>query len=1625
MKRCLSIVFLLTIIIHILTAKAAVAQSVSLSTNAVLQGGTVTVYWSGFSGGTNVYFYNGSYWVEANTTGGGSGEQNLVMTGYAVRADYRVRVELKANTSIDKYSEFFSVNNPSASVSPSSVVVGGTTTAFWSGFASDVNVRLYRNSSSLGEVTTTGAGSDQQNLVMSGYSASDYYRVMVELKANVNIYKWSNYFSVTEPPAPATPLGLSIADVTGGFRLNWNNVPGTSGSSPYQIYWGTSSGVTESNKSEVINDDGTPSDHVGLSNGSTYCYRIKACNGLSCSGLSSPEVCKVYGMLDGPALIYPANNTIVNVKTFELRWSPVANVVTYEVLVDNNLGYGSAEITRVLNGITTSTALDSPFPDNVYFWQVRAKLNDGTYTQWSQGQFTYLNPVSVSPVWVPLYRLYKGGAIKDHYYTTIPQHRDNMVQDGYIYEKVEGYISNRKYDDQNCGYLMHLWDATNQINYYTTSESDKDAKIISGFSYKGIVGFLYTATSEGMVPLYHAYKPADTDNFYTVSNSEYTLAVSRGYADAQHIVGYVSLSPVSNTRPQGSLMGVDLFSGAFNAGPFTDLALRGAGPELTFTRYYSSYNYADFPLSAGWKHNHFNYIDEGIDGRVAIKWGNGDENHFINNGSNSFTEIWGTFGTLVRDTGNDSYIYTSKDQLIYTFKRQPVTYMPSTQIIPDMLLASVSDKNNNELEYIYYPGTGFLKSVSKKLNGSSSNQSLSFEYVSTNNYFRLLKVTDNALNRTISFDYDTNNLLSKYFDARGNLTTYVYDAGLLTNITYPEGNSTAVSYDGSQRAYSAASGGVNVGFGYNPNNTTAETPQGSIVHTHDTQFRIANVQYPDMSTVVPTYDTGATTLYLPKSVKDRNGNTTEYTYDASGNVKTAKIVALNQTTHYYYDAKNNLTSVRDAREISTTYTYDGNMVNIMSVRKPLGGTTYFTYYANGRVWTATDPNSHTFVYYYDGNGNLINIHDNTLGTDFSMEYDYAGRMKSKTDQMGMTTSFLYDENDNLKQVTDSNGGVATFTFDMNNRLTHVKDPKGQSTGKDTTYGYNSLDQLVSVTDQIGSAYGYAYDAKGNLSTVNEPGGTTLTYTYNPTDNRPHGLKLNGTTKITYNNYDNNGNLKSMTDGNGTTLFDYDALNRISSYSNSYVGHAVSYGYDASGNMNKTSYPGSKDVVYVYDADNRLSTVTDWLPGDPTSYHYDPAGNLQSVNNPNGTTSTYSFDLANRLTGLANKKANGSVFSSYAFTLNNVGNPTRSIFDQPGIPTLTAANITSTFDDANKLTNAGGVQYDYDPEGNLFGYGGNSFSFDYANRLTQANIGGINNLYLYDGFGNRIARTKGDTQTKYVLDVNGEMSDVLAETDSGGNILNYYIYGHGLISKIDAATNQRHVYHYDTLGNTIAITDPSGNVITEQYGYDEYGKALSVSETHPNPFRYVGKYGVMDEGNGLLFMRARYYDVENGRFISKDPIGFEGGDLNLYSYVMGNPVVGVDPGGLREVKLKLGAPSFRRLFGSTISMVSNKYSESLVAIENRRPKDSSDFCGSSNWTWIFPDRWGDIDMKEFCKAHDDCYLRGENQFSCDKKLGLGIVKGNLSANPTRALSVGVVYFSGVAMFGNSYTNAPKK
>ena len=153
--------------------------------------------------------------------------------------------------------------------------------------------------------------------------------------------------------------------------------------------------------------------------------------------------------------------------------------------------------------------------------------------------------------------------------------------------------------------------------------------------------------------------------------------------------------------------------------------------------------------------------------------------------------------------------------------------------------------------------------------------------------------------------------------------------------------------------------------------------------------------------------------------------------------------------------------------------------------------------------------------------------------------------------------------------------------------------------------------------------------------------------------------------------------------------------------------------------------------------------------------------------------------------------------------------------------------------------------------------------------------------------------------KRQINPNAALSQVLMRVQNG--VTNYYVYGAGLLYQVTetaTATNML-TYHYDYRGSTVALTDANGNV-TDHIEYSAYGSTTYRLGTNDTPFLFNGRYGVMTDANGLLYMRARYYNPYLCRFINPDPTGFSGG-LNWFAYANGDPVSLIDPFGLGAVE----------------------------------------------------------------------------------------------------------------------------
>ena len=191
-----------------------------------------------------------------------------------------------------------------------------------------------------------------------------------------------------------------------------------------------------------------------------------------------------------------------------------------------------------------------------------------------------------------------------------------------------------------------------------------------------------------------------------------------------------------------------------------------------------------------------------------------------------------------------------------------------------------------------------------------------------------------------------------------------------------------------------------------------------------------------------------------------------------------------------------------------------------------------------------------------------------------------------------------------------------------------------------------------------------------------------------------------------------------------------------------------------------------------------------------------------------------------------------------------------------------------------------------------------YVYNAENRLVRATVQSGNNVsveeYRYDYAGNRIAKSSEGEYTKYLLDINGELTYVLAEMNFDNTEKCYYTRGDELISQ--ERDGKKSYYVYDGHGSVRALADESGKV-TDKYVYDAFGNLISSVGSTKNDFLFCGEQ--FDPVTGLYYLRARYMDTTTGRFIIQDTYQGTINDpvsLHKYLYCSSNPVMNIDPSG---------------------------------------------------------------------------------------------------------------------------------
>jgi RHS repeat-associated protein len=846
-------------------------------------------------------------------------------------------------------------------------------------------------------------------------------------------------------------------------------------------------------------------------------------------------------------------------------------------------------------------------------------------------------------------------------------------------------------------------------------------------------------------------------------------------------------------------------------------------------------------------------------------------------------------------------------------------------------------------------------------NGDNKRTSMTDRDGHTTTYFydtrdRLIRTTD-ALGHSTSTTYDPVSNVSSTTDANGHTTTNQYDAlNRRTQMTDARGEVTTYGYDLIGTPVCSQCTGPTLGSSHVTKRTDAN---GKVIYyTYDGLDRLAlEIRKQGATTFVITSNDAVTTnTYDAMSnritMREPDGNTTTYTYDAL-NRQIKMVNAAGDTTVTTYDPAGNVHSVTTPNSNVTTNIYDALNRLIQQVdSQALVQTT--TYDPVGNVTSRLDGNGNGPSFAYDADNRLITATD-ALGKSTQFSYDPVGNQTSITDRNGNVTSYTYDAINRRITMTDAQPATTTYQYD------HVGNPikLTDATGHATSYTYDAVNRRISerYPDLTHNAVTYIYDAVGNRISRTDQKSQTTTYTYSDLYFLLQRTYPVSPADVFI--YDLSGRVLSATKGTWAETFAYDGGDRvIQSVQN---GHTTAYTYNIPARMRTVMYPGGRTITEQVDFRDRLSTVNDGGMMPIAQYTYDAGERELTRNYRNGTVANYSYNADNWVTSLTHMMGTNLIVGfNYAFDNEgnkdyeqklhesthsegyNYDNVYRLIDYKVGtlvgstitmVITQTTYNLdplgnwaskttdmvtqTRTHSPSNEITKINTTSILSDFNGNTSDDGVNAYAYDEENRLTQVTVKATHAVlgqYQYDAVGRRVSKIDNfGVQTLYYYDG----SRTIEEQSSLGVTQATYVFGNYL----DEALTMDRVgepgpfyYHQNTLWSTFALTDSTAKGV-EGYSYDAYGYQTVIlpgpdgkldfdsddvylpgaKSSYGNPFLFTGQR--LDPETGLLFYKNRYNSVFFGRFLQRDPLDYDTGDMNLYEYVSGNPTNRVDPSGM--------------------------------------------------------------------------------------------------------------------------------
>ncbi|WP_175861984.1 RHS repeat-associated core domain-containing protein [Burkholderia cepacia] len=766
---------------------------------------------------------------------------------------------------------------------------------------------------------------------------------------------------------------------------------------------------------------------------------------------------------------------------------------------------------------------------------------------------------------------------------------------------------------------------------------------------------------------------------------------------------------------------------------------------------------------------------------------------------------------------------------------------------------------------------------------------------------------------SVHYAWDTKDLLIKISDAEGGLWLRDYDTrGRLTENIDPLGNKTEYAYN----------------------------PMGLPIGIIDASGKTKQLEY---------NVNGQLTRYVDCSAKasqwayDERGQLVQFT-DAAGNV-----------TRYRYEA-GQLAVIRHPDNSEEHFERDAEG-RLLTHVDALGRRTEWDYTEAGLLASRVDAAGQILRYQWDKIGQLTALR-NENGRDAEFHYDPVGRLLAETGFDGATTRYEYEEETGKLARAVDGQRITAYTFDAMGRLAERRaalqtgeTPPREQDWQVERFAYDLNGNLALATN-ADSRLQWFHDAAGNLvrehqhyTCLGKPLVGVWQHEYDALNQRIATVRPDGhrVSWLTYGSghllalqlderelvsYERNDLHREVVRTQGNRLLQkqqWDAMGRLSEQV---------LAHEAKEPATQTA-GGSRLLVrrYRYDASGQLTDINDTRRGQ-LAYRYDPVGRLLEAQS-RLDHETFAFDPASNLIDPAEQreaerqrmpriKALDNLLKQYAGTHYQ--------YDAWG-------NLSKRWHQGKES------RYTWDLFDRLTHYEDERLAVDYTydalgRRLSKYSKAHYEERREAGPHWNRAERVKRDRELQCGFTLYGWDGDTLAweskiaDEDGFGARTTHYVYEPGSFVPVAQAVRDDAIelldqpdygdyyrqdedplwmppppappidglawYQCDHLGTPQELTDEQSEIAwsAEYRAWGVVKEALHKASDGRvelrNPIRFQGQYH--DQETGLHYNRHRYYDPNSGRFISKDPIGIEGG-INVYAYVK-NPIVWIDPLGLQ-------------------------------------------------------------------------------------------------------------------------------